>query len=99
MCIRDRNCPVGSNLSLVGDAHCSNLARTHIEWLESDEKVIGISIYRLKNLWSDPLKDVCLNPAGSGLGLVDRCTSTGKLAMPETLSMYQHLTGNRSRTN
>ena len=54
----------------------------------------GRFIYRLKNLWqrTDMAHlDVCQNPWGTGLGLVDRCGigGSGDYATPQTLDYYK----------
>lgn len=85
------NCPVGQNLSAAADSVCGGKANDHIAWWQADEKVIGFSIYRMKVMWgSISGKDVCMNPAGTGLGLVDKCAN-GQLAMPHTFGRYSNL--------
>jgi hypothetical protein len=90
-------CEIGChpNTSIVGaDPHCLAKAQEHLAWAESDSRVIGLFIYRLKDLWqkADMAQlDACENPWGMGLGLVDRCGvgGSGGYAMPETLAFYQ----------
>ena len=86
----EEKCPVGQNLS-AADSVCSGKARDHIGWFQADEKVIGFSIYRMKAMWGAiEGKDICLNPGGTGLGLVDKCAN-GELAMPDTYALYTKL--------
>ena len=74
------------------DARCANVARSQFAWAARDTRVAGFAVYRLKNLWrSSAAGDVCLNPDGTGLGLVDKCAS-GESAMPETLAMWRNVT-------
>lgn len=93
-------CEIGcqSNESIApvpADSHCLDSARTHLLWAQSDSRVIGIFIYRLKNLWQKkPMLnfDACKNPWGTGLGLMDRCGINGEQkgwAMPQTLNYYK----------
>merc|ERR1712087_134354 len=69
------NCAIGMNLTQgsKADLRCSGSAEDHYRWYLEDERVVGMSVYRLKNMWGDIAKrDVCSNPAGTGLGLVDQ---------------------------
>lgn len=90
-------CEKGTSLVPAADARCLGVAQAHEEWFRTDERVLGMAVYRLKNIWRDTQSgtDVCLNePNGNGLGLVDRCGvgATGDYATPLTLSFYQNLT-------
>lgn len=93
-------CEIGcpQNLRIApepADSRCLSSARAHHEWLLSDDRVAGMFVYRLKNLWQNAgTKDPCVNPAGTGLGLVDRCAN-GTRAMPQTFAYYAN---NISRT-
>ena len=60
----------------------------------TDARVVGLFVYRLKNLWQTTdmsQLDVCQNPWGTGLGLVDRCGvgGSGGYATPKTLALYR----------
>jgi|EP01049_Picozoa_sp_SAG25_P007409 hypothetical protein len=76
------------------DARCLGSAAAHLRWAESDPRVVGLFVYRLKNLWqhsSMAQLDACENPWQTGLGLVDRCgrDGSGGYATPTTLNFYQ----------
>lgn len=78
----------------AADARGLSSATAHLDWAQRDPRVIGLFVYRLKNLWQKTSMaelDACQNPWGTGLGLVDRCGlgGTGDYAMPETLEFYQ----------
>ena len=96
-------CEIGCtpNTTIAGpgspaDPRCLGSAAAHLEWAESDPRVVGLFIYRLKDLWGGPeldtaLLDACQNPSGTGLGLVDRCGAggSGPYATPDTLAFYR----------
>ena len=96
------------NAGCPADPRCLGSAEAHLGWAETDPHVVGLFIYRLKDLWqaSDMSRlDACRNPWGTGLGLVDRCGAggAGGYAMPLTLAFYQEnvsvaLTGNTEGT-
>ena len=76
------------------DARCLQSAEDHLAWAEDDPRVVGLFVYRLKDLWqaSDMSRlDACQNPFGTGLGLVDRCGvgGVGGYATPQALAFYQ----------
>eukprot|EP00040_Diaphanoeca_grandis_P023125 m.125247 g.125247 ORF g.125247 m.125247 type:complete len:395 (+) comp29121_c0_seq1:603-1787(+) len=89
------DCPVNQTLvTATADAACLRKASNHFHWAQSDARVVALFIYRLKNLWqaSDMRGlDVCSNPWGTGLGLVDRCgvNASSGYATPNTLKFYQ----------
>ena len=100
-------CPnVGINLT-TADRHCLSKGENHLNWARSDDRVVGMIVYRLKNIWqrggwhgADP----CTNPGpprvpgghSNGLGLVDRCgvNGSGDYATPKTLQFYRNLLSN-----
>ena len=60
----------------AADAHTLAKATNHYAWARADNRVVGLFLYRLKNLWQGATMaglDACNNPWGTGLGLVDRC--------------------------
>jgi hypothetical protein len=76
------------------DSRCLASAEAHLKWAEDDSKVVGLFIYRLKDLWQAhgmAQLDACQNPFGTGLGLVDRCGvgGSGDYATPQTLEFYR----------
>jgi len=76
------------------DERCAAVARDYLAWAARDGRVAGFAIYRLKNLWrTDVTRDVCHNPDGTGLGLVDVCAS-GEAAAPKTLALWQSVLSN-----
>ena len=89
-------CDINTSLVPAADTKCLGVAEAHNAWYEADDRVAGFAIYRLKNIWraNAETEDVCLNPAGNGLGLVDRCgiNGTGDYAMKQTLQYYQNMT-------
>ena len=69
-------------------------AQAHADWAASDPRVVGMFIYRLKNIWQRSADtDACMNPWQTGLGLVDRCgnASGGGFATPRSVQFYQEL--------
>ena len=84
-------CTPNATLNLAAaDEHTLQKATDHYTWAANDSRVVGLFLYRLKNLWQgSTLKglDVCNNPWGTGLGLVDTCAS-GAYATPKTLAYY-----------
>jgi hypothetical protein len=85
----------------TADTHCLAKGENHLKWAQSDKKVVGMLVYRLKNIWqrggwhgADP----CTNPGppmvpgghSNGLGLVDRCgvNGSGSYATPKTVDFY-----------
>ena len=51
------------------DARCLGSVKAHLEWAESDPRVVGLFVYRLKNLWQRTEMsdlDACENPWTTG---------------------------------
>lgn len=76
------------------DQRCLGSAEVHLQWAQSDSRVIGLFVYRLKNLWqrtSMAELSACTNPWQTGLGLMDRCGKggSGAWAMPQTVEFYR----------
>ena len=45
-------CAANTRLDLAaGDAHCLANAKSHVEWWTDDAKVLGLVVYRFKNIW------------------------------------------------
>jgi len=89
-------CAVNARIT-SSSVDCSLLAtaKAHMDWAHDDDRVTGMFIYRLKNIWStNAALDACDNPTATGLGLVDRCAD-GSYAMPKTLSYYTSLLSKR----
>lgn len=97
------DCQPGVPLNLTkADEFTLSKAINHTFWYENDERVVGLFVYRFKNIWwpnesyngADPCNDP-IAPLGNsnGLGLVDRCgvNATGDYATPKTLRFYQEL--------
>jgi hypothetical protein len=91
-------CKVNSTIGGPGcasaDARLLSTAKAHHDWAAADDRVAGLIVYRLKNLWQQqPGMDACRNPYGIGLGVVDRCgvDEQGGYATPTTLAYYQQL--------
>ena len=79
---------------IPADQRCLGSAEAHLQWAQSDKRVIGMFVYRLKNLWqrtSMEQLDACANPWQTGLGLMDRCGQGGRgtWAMPQTVEFYR----------
>lgn len=88
-------CEIGCNPNTTidlsaADQHTLAKAQNHYAWAKNDSRVVGLFIYRLKNLWQGTTMkglDTCHNPWGTGLGLVDTCAS-GSYATPKTVAFY-----------
>jgi hypothetical protein len=68
-------------------------AKNYKAWMDIDTRIVGMNIYRLKNLWwpNTTGASILSNPNGTGLGLVDRITKGGDYIMPDTVAFYQNL--------
>jgi hypothetical protein len=80
--------------SCSADSHSLENGQAHLKWAMTDARVIGLFVYRLKNIWQTTdmsQLDACQNPWGTGLGLVDRCGvgGVGGYATPKTLTLYR----------
>ena len=88
-------CPANTSLVPAAEERVLGVAKEHARWYAEDPRVAGMAIYRLKNIWRANARttDVCENPTGNGLGLVDRCGvgGTGDYATPRALAFYQNL--------
>ena len=85
------NSTIGGPGAPAADARVLSSAQAHYQWASEDKRVAGLIVYRLKNLWQKSAgKDVCKNPSGTGLGLVDRCGQggSGGYAMPRSVGFY-----------
>ena len=98
-CEFEENCKRNTTIGGVdgpADARCLPVAREHLAWARSDDRVAGLLVFFLKNLQQkDPIHtDPCQNPSGTGVGLVDRCGvgGHGGYAMPATVALYQNAT-------
>lgn len=91
----------GNSLSTVLDPVIADLtslyttkasATSYYQWMQTDSRVVGFTIYRLKNVWSSSYNGTTLNGnVQDGIGLVDRVTPGGPYIMPNTVRFYQTL--------
>ena len=89
----EEGCRAHAAIAPAPDMRVLPNAHDHWAWAQDDHKVVGLFVYRLKNIWQQAGTsgaDVCDNPSGTGLGLVDRCAN-GTAAMPRALAFYQAL--------
>ena len=80
--------PVTADMCCLSDSPSS--AMNYSNWLKSDPRIYGFTIYRLKNLWWSGNGDILSNVAGTGIGLVDR-DACGNYILPKTVQFYQEL--------
>lgn len=82
--------PVKADLTSLYTTQAS--ATSYYQWMQSDSRFFGFTIYRLKNVWSSSYNGTTLNGnVQDGIGLVDRVTPGGAYVMPNTVRFYQTL--------